>query len=376
MNGPPKGSHRIAEINGSMNITNYLVKSSDGIQTVMQVINNNKDGIALVVDGNDVLVGTVTDGDIRRFMLSGRSLDEPCSRVMYERPTTANVHTCKEELVRLIKTHRIRNIPIVDDHGKPVRLFNFSDLIDGADDQNCAVIMAGGEGLRLRPLTENLPKPMIKVGGTPVLEQIVRNLKCSGIETIFISINYRGEMIESHFRDGASLGVRIRYLREKKKLGTAGPLSLLQRQRVSSGGQVLVINGDVVTDVGFDRLLEFHSQHRSVLSVAAIEYRLNIPYGVLNIAGNHVVSVEEKPTRRFLCNAGIYVIEPDILHLVPENRSYDMTDLLRDVIKRGLPVSTFPIHEHWVDIGRLEDLRRVEKRYHLAPDSKEEKGDG
>ena len=297
------------------------------------------------------------------FLLSQRSDDEPCSEVMHDRPVKAFLDTGRDDLVSLITSLRIRNIPIVDSDGCPIRVINFNELIKEDDDKTIAVIMAGGEGTRLRPLTENIPKPMIAVCGRPVLEQILERLKLAGIDKIFISVNYLSEMIEEYFGDGSRFGVRITYLREDKKLGTAGSLALLRPYIGTCRHPILVINGDVVTDVHFDRFVAFHRQHRSVLSLAAIDYHLRIPFGVLDISGHHVIGLEEKPSRRFLCNAGIYAIESDIVYRVPQDTFYDMTDLLKDVIQQGLPVSAFPVHEHWIDIGSKEDLMRAKQGF-------------
>lgn len=356
-----------------MQINNYLVRAEQKVRTVMEVINRNKDGIALVVDDRGKLIGTVTDGDIRRFMLSGRSFEEQCKEVMYDRPVKAVAGAKRSDLIKMFNAHRIRNIPIVDEHGSPLKVVNVGELISKGNNKSYAVIMAGGEGIRLRPLTEHTPKPMLKVGGTPVLEQIVNNLKEVGFDDIFISVNYLGNVIEDHFKDGSRFGVNIRYLREEKKLGTAGSLSLLAKQAPEVKQPYLILNGDVVTSVGFDRFIEFHKQCRSVMSIAAIDYHMRIPFGVLKIAGHHVLGVEEKPTHQFLCNAGIYVIEPEIIHLVPENSYFDMTDLLRSVVEKGLPISAFPVHEHWIDIGKKEDLKWIQENFPAYRNSKQEK---
>ena len=344
-----------------MDIRYYIVRPDDDIQRVIKVIDNNRDGIALVVNKAGSLVGTITDGDIRRFMLSGCSSDELCGNVMNDKPLTAGTSASRKELINLIKQHRIRNIPLVDKDGRPVKVVNITDLINDKEPDFIAVVMAGGEGKRLRPLTEKLPKPMIRVGDSPLLEQIIRNLKRSGILNIFISVNYQADVIESCFKDGAEFGVKIQYLREGKKLGTAGALSMLTDIIDLPSQPILVMNGDIMTSVNLERFLEFHKQHRCSMSLAATEYKLNIPYGVLDLAGHYVMGIEEKPTRRFLCNAGIYAIDPDIIHMVPRDTYYDMTDLLKDVVRKGLPVSAFPIHEHWIDIGHKDDLKKAQK---------------
>ena len=319
-----------------MDIKRYIANPDDNIRTVIEIIDNNKDGIALIVDQNDTLIGTVTDGDIRRFILSGKSFDEPCRKVMHDRPVKAAVNTERKQLIELIQAYRIRNIPIVDENDRPVKLVNFDELMNGNTEKGISVIMAGGEGIRLRPLTEGVPKPMLRVGDRPVLEQIIGRLHRDGIDDIFISINYCGDVIENYFKDGSDFGVRITYLREDRKLGTAGSLSLLEESVSLLKCPILVMNGDVLTEVSYHRFLEFHRHCRCAMSVAAINYNLKIPYGVVETTGHYVTGLEEKPTRGFLCNAGIYAIEPDLVQLVPEKTFFDMTDLLKSRCKKGV----------------------------------------
>ncbi len=334
----------------------YCVSPGVSVREVMAVIDGNRDGIALVVDEGGKLVGTITDGDIRRFILKGGSPDGPCSEVTWTKPITAPAGASSDKLLQLLGEHRLRSIPVVDADGSPRGLARMLDLLPHEKASHTAVIMAGGEGKRLRPLTDEIPKPMVEVGGRPILEGIIRNLAESGVTRLYVSVNYRSEVIENHFGDGADFGVKITYLREKEKLGTAGALSLLLE---APGEPFLVMNGDVVTNVSFNRLLEFHRDHRCAMCVAATEYNINIPFGVLDLAGHYVLGLEEKPSERFLCNAGIYVMEPELLRFVPKTQFFDMTDLLDRTVQEGLPVSAFPILEYWVDIGQEKDLRRA-----------------
>jgi dTDP-glucose pyrophosphorylase len=339
------------------NINQFCLKESATVRECMGVIDKNKQGIALIVDTKGRLTGTVTDGDIRRFLLAGSSLDEPVTDVMWTKPLTAPHGTSEKELKELMNKHLIRNIPILDRNGCPAKIVHLRDIISELDAYQSAVIMAGGKGKRLRPVTENIPKPMIKVGNKPILENIINYLKESGIVNIYISLNYKTEMIEDYFKDGSQYGVNISYLKEKKELGTAGALTLLPEIPSSP---LLVINGDVITKTNFLRLIEFHKLHRCVMTVAATQYTLNIPFGVLNISSHYLLGIEEKPEQRFLCNAGIYMLNPEALSLIPANTAFDMTDLIKELVRKGLPVTTFPIHEYWVDIGQMEDLRKAQ----------------
>lgn len=356
-----------------MDIKNYLVKPKDKLQKVIEVINNNKDGIVLVVDESGKLVGSITDGDIRRCMLSGHSFDKSCVEIMHDKPVTSDANASRKNLIQLIKQHRIRNIPLIDENGHPIRIVNIAELINGRETGGTALIMAGGEGRRLRPLTDSLPKPMIKVGDKPLLEQIIRNLAKAEVNNIYISVNYQAKVIQDYFKDGQEFGVNIKYLKEEKKLGTAGALSLLSEL---PSHPLLVMNGDVMTNINFNRFIEFHIQQRCTVTMAAIDYHLNVPYGVIKFTGTYVLGIEEKPKRQFLCNAGIYVIDTDIISMVPENTYYDMTDFLEDVLNKGLHVSVFPIHEQWIDIGQKDDLKKANESIANTHEiSKKEKND-
>ncbi|MGA1866928.1 MAG: nucleotidyltransferase family protein [bacterium] len=335
----------------------FLVKPMMTIKEVVAVIDRFKEGIAMVVDEEGRLVGTITDGDIRRFMLTQRSLDETCDRVMCKRPTTAHENSSYDEIRHILIQQRLRNVPLVDDAGKVKGLISLRDLIEEKHDKTVAIIMAGGEGKRLRPITKNVPKPMVEVGGKPVIESIINILASFDITTVVLSVNYKAEIIEEYFGDGSRFGVEISYLREKKKLGTIGSLSLLKDIPHSP---FLVLNGDVITNINFTQFLDFHRRHRSVLTIAASQYHLSIPYGVLDLVGHFVLNIKEKPMLHLFCNAGMYVLEPDIVSLIPKSTNFDMTTLITELITQGLPVTAFPIREYWVDIGSKNDLQRVQ----------------
>ena len=337
-------------------INRFCVKENDSIRSCMEVIDQNKQGIALIVNTEQRLTGTVTDGDIRRIILAGKSLEGPVSKIMWTDPLSTSSDSSETEIKELMNRYLVRNIPILDENGCPCRIVNLRDLVPEEDGGQCAVIMAGGEGKRLRPITEGIPKPMIEVGGKPILESIIKALTQNGIPRMFISVNYKADVIEDYFQDGSNHGAEITYLKEEKKLGTAGALTLLPE---IPSKFLLVINGDVITKTNFSRLIDFHRAHRCVMTVAATQYVFDIPYGVLELSGHYLLGIKEKPKKRFLCNAGIYMINTEVLPLIPKDTEYDMTDLIKTLVAKGLPVTTFPVHEHWIDIGRMEDLKRV-----------------
>lgn len=339
-------------------IDNYCIGESTSVRDCMQIIDKNKQGFALILNEEGLLKGTITDGDIRRFILAGHSIDEGVSKVMWTNPLTLPSGTADKEIRDFMKKNLIRNIPIVDVKGRPLKVFNINYFLSEDDDHvKTAVIMAGGEGKRLKPITDDIPKPMIRVGGKPVLESIINQLADSDIKKIYISLNYKSEIIEKYFKDGAQFGVNISYLREKTKLGTAGALTLIPE---IPSGPIIVINADVITKINYSRIIEFHRQHHCVMTVAATQYMLNIPYGVFNLSSNFLLGIEEKPQKTFFCNAGIYVLNPEIIHLISENEEFNMTDLIEKLIRKGLPITAFPLHEYWIDIGQMEDLKRAQ----------------
>lgn len=347
---------------------NLLLSPIATIYQAMKRIDSNRMGIVLVVAKENRLLGTITDGDIRRYILANRNLDDSVTKVMCQNPVAASPNDSEEDLKNLMALHKIRHMPIVDKRGKFVRLCEMRELIKKRTISPAAVIMAGGEGRRLRPLTEKIPKPMVKVGNIPLLENIIRNLYQSEIRQIYISINYKGKVIENYFKDGMDFNVNIKYLYEKSKLGTAGALSMLP---LVSDKPFLVINADVLTETNFSSLYDYHLQHRCVMTVASIEYLFQVPYGVLKLATHYVLGIDEKPQIRFHCNAGIYVLNPEVIRLIPKGIKYDMNQLLDELVHNGLPIATFPIHEYWLDIGQSKDLKKAQKKFNLKYNDKE-----
>lgn len=341
---------------GHRRIEALFVREDDAVSTVVGVIDRGRQGIALVVDPDGRLVGTITDGDVRRLLLRGGSLDEPASAVMTRRFRSVAAGTEREQVLAQLRLHMLRHMPVLDEAGRPVDLLSLGDLLPAREESRTAVIMAGGEGRRLRPITESIPKPLVEVGGRPILETQIEALAQAGFRRVILAVNYLAERIEAHFGNGARFGVEIEYLREPAKLGTAGALSLLDEP---PPGPLLVMNGDVVTRVDFNALFMFHHDRRCAMTVGATRYELRIPLGVLRLAGPFLAGIDEKPTEAYLCNAGIYVLEPAVLPLVPRGEPYDMTDLMHKLVDRGLPIAVFPVREHWIDIGRPDDLERA-----------------
>lgn len=318
--------------------------------------------IAVVTAEDGRLLGTLTDGDVRRCLLAGGSLDTPVSQAMNPAPVTAELGSPAGYLMDLMRRGGIMAVPLVDQHGRLQRVVHLTDLeqrgpgIDGVPGFAFAVIMAGGEGVRLRPLTETIPKPMVDIGGASILERQIERLARAGLKRVYVSVNYLSHVIEDYFRDGEGFGIEIRYLREMEKLGTAGALSLLPER---PEGPVLVMNGDILTTSDFGSLFAFHQAHAAQLTVAAVDYRVNIPYGVIYSEGPLLTGLTEKPSQRFLCNAGIYAVSAAALSLLHESRPCNMTDLIQACLARNLLVAVFPVHEFWSDVGTPDDLEKA-----------------
>ncbi|MFC4161595.1 nucleotidyltransferase family protein [Chitinimonas lacunae] len=336
-----------------------LVGPATDILTVMGALESRSSKIALVVDHDGHLLGTVTDGDIRRGLLRGVGVSEPVEKVMFGQPTTASVNAPEIELRTLMRARRLLHIPLLDQDGRVAGLRSMAELGPRLID-NWVVLMAGGLGSRLRPLTDTVPKPLLKVGDRPILETILCDFAEQGFRKFFISVNYKAEMLIAHFGDGARWGVEINYLHENERLGTAGPLSLLPGRPVCP---LVVMNGDLLTKVNFRQMLDFHGAQQALATMCVREYDFQVPYGVIRLDGSRIVAIDEKPMHRFFINSGIYVLAPECLDLIPPRRFFDMPTLFERLIAEGRDTAAFPIHEYWLDIGRLEDFQRANAEY-------------
>ncbi|MBN1379004.1 MAG: nucleotidyltransferase family protein [Gammaproteobacteria bacterium] len=330
------------------------------LRDVVSTIEASRRRIAVIVDSNGYLLGTLTDGDVRRCLLAGGTLGTFAMDAMNKNPVIAKVGSTDQLLLDLMRGANILAIPLVDANKRFVKIVHISELgedrLEEKSGFELAVIMAGGEGNRLRPLTENIPKPMVDVGGIPLLERQVCRLVKAGIKHLYISLNYLGHVIEDHFQDGSAFGIRIDYLREDEKLGTAGALSLLPN---GINETMLVMNGDVLTTSNLNSLYTYHKNNKALITVAAVEHQVNIPFGVIKSEGVYAVDIEEKPSQKYLCNAGIYALSSDALGMIPGETFCNMTDIIRDCFSKNKPVAVFPLHEYWSDVGTLDDLEKA-----------------
>ncbi len=342
--------------------SNITIKSDEPLIAAVRAIECSRRRIAVVVDAEHRLLGTLTDGDIRRCLLGGGSLETPVSQAMNASPLVSEEGASAGYLLDLMRKRNVMALPIVDGDGRFKRLVHLIDLeypnhnTPVTAEFDFAVIMAGGEGTRLRPLTATVPKPMVDIGGAPLLERQIESLAKAGLRRLYLSVNYLSHVIEEHFGDGASFGIEIRYLREQEKLGTAGALALLPEK---PNRPIVVMNGDILTTSDFGSLYAFHQAHAAQVTVAAVDYRVSIPYGVINTEGAYVTGLVEKPSQRFLCNAGIYAISPQALDLLQGTGHLNMTDIIDACLTRGMPVAVFPVHEYWSDIGTPDDLEKA-----------------
>lgn len=343
------------------NWKNILIDRETTILKAIEIIDANAMGIAIVVDKHNRLLGTVTDGDIRRAILKGMSLDEDqVSLIMNEKPTVAQIHEGRDSMLALMRQKDLKQIPVVDEEGCVVNVEVLHDLIQFKERDNWVILMAGGLGKRLGALTSNCPKPLLNVGNKPILETILQSFIEHGFRRFYITVNYKAEMIEEYFGDGSDWGVEIRYIREEKQLGTAGALSLLPEKLEKP---FLVMNGDLLTKVNFNYLLDFHIEHQATATMCVREYNFQVPYGVVQIDKHRLVGIVEKPNQKFFVSAGVYVLDPAVLDVVPQNSYYDMPTLFEKLINKDYETAVFPIREYWLDIGRVDDFKRANSEF-------------
>lgn len=316
--------------------------------------------LVLVLDAHQRLIGTLSDGDVRRAILRDASLDTPVAQVMNNCPVTARASSSQTEQLALMRRNVIHHLPLLDEQQRVVGLSTLDALTGIIERPNWVVLMAGGLGERLRPLTESCPKPMLRIAGKPILECILEKFIEQGFRNFFFSVNYLADVVRDHFGDGCKWGVHIQYLEENKRLGTAGALSLL---RARPEHPILVMNGDLLTHARFDGLLQFHSEHDAAATMTVREYDFQVPYGVVRMNGSKITFIDEKPVHNFYVNAGIYAISPCALDRIPSDTFYDMPTLFEELIAGKETTAAFPLREYWLDIGRMEEFERAQHEW-------------
>jgi dTDP-glucose pyrophosphorylase len=316
--------------------------------------------MALVVDEERRLLGTLSDGDVRRGLIKGLNLSDRVEQAMFATPRTVQSGEGRDEIRSLLKRLGVHHIPVLDAERRVIGLELVDDFFVPAKRDNWVVLMAGGLGSRLKELTQSVPKPMLAVGDRPILETIIRSYIDQGFRHFFIAVNYKAELIESHFGDGSKFGVRIEYLREDKRMGTAGALSMLPGKPTLP---VLVSNGDLLVKLDHAEMLESHVACNAVATMAVREYEFQIPYGVVRETDGAIHRIEEKPVHRALVAAGMYVLSPEALEFVPHGQFFDMPALFGAVIGRGLSTRCHPVRGYWVDVGRMADYQKANEDF-------------
>lgn len=345
-------------------LDNICLAPDTPIRQAIACMNKGEKGIVLVTDDQRRLMGTLVDGDLRRAILAGLDMIGPVSNILDLKssidpapPVTALAGSDRLTIKTIMTKHYVRQLPLVDDDGRVVDLITASDLVAAELPELDAMVMAGGFGKRLHPLTKEQPKPMLPVGDQPLLSRTLCRLKEAGITKVNLSTHYLGNQIQEYFGDGSALGVELNYVTENQPLGTAGALGLLDTPQ----RPLLIINGDILTQVDFRAMLDFHLDNKAMLTVAVRKYEMEVPFGVVETQGIEVHSLKEKPNYSFFVNAGIYLLEPAACGLVQEGERLDMTDLIQRLLVKNEKVVSFPIIEYWLDVGSPEDYRRAQE---------------
>lgn len=314
--------------------------------------------IVLVVDEQQVLVGTVTDGDIRRGLIKRIALSDPVTSIMNRTPITVTTDNTRESILALMQRLEILQVPVVDAKKRVKHVEFLQELTGRPSHNNPVLLMAGGFGKRLHPLTVDTPKPMLKVGRKPILESIIQQIINSGFHNLYISIHYKGDLVRNYFGDGSRWGAKIEYLEEESPLGTGGALSMLPND--GSNLPVLLMNGDLLTSIDFGRMLTFHDEHKADITMCVREFKLEIPYGVVNVRDQEIVGIQEKPVEKYFANAGIYVLSRNVISNQDHGERVDMPELVTKQLSSGKKVSAFPIHEYWLDIGLMKQYEQAQ----------------
>jgi dTDP-glucose pyrophosphorylase len=340
-----------------------ILSSSATVQDVISNMNMSSLRIVLVLNGQGLLEGTVSDGDIRRGLLKGLTLKSSIESVIHRAALVVPPTMGRDMVLQLMLANKIHQIPVVDDQQRVLGLHLWDEITTTPRRSNRMVIMAGGKGTRLRPFTQNCPKPLVTVAGKPMLEHIIDRAKLEGFNDFTLAIHYLGHMIEEHFGDGSRFGVNIEYLREKEPLGTAGALSLLNPRPDKS---FVVTNGDVVTDIRYGELIDFHVRHSAAATMAVRTHEWQHPYGVVQTRGMEIVGFEEKPVARSHINAGVYVLSPEALDELECGVPCDMPTLFERLQTISRRILAYPMHEPWLDVGRPEDLENAHQTFGIS----------
>ena len=345
----------MSNINWKSSILNY----KEDMKSAINNLENGKSRIALVVDDKGKLIGTITDGDIRRAILANLPMDSKLKEFMKDQPVCIDSEKNKDDILRLMREKDILQVPILDKNKKVVGLETLNHLLEGKKIDNPVFIMAGGFGTRLAPLTDETPKPLLKIGSKPILERILLKFIDAGFHKFYISTHFMADKIKEYFNDGSDWNISIKYIHEDKPLGTGGSLGLLPKSEIDL--PLVMMNGDLLSEVNFVELLRYHYEKKGMVTMCVSQYELQIPYGVVVKDEHKFIKIDEKPSEKFFINAGIYVVDPSIVSGVGGSSYLDMPTLLNEISLKNLPVNIFPIHEYWLDVGQLSDFNKAKE---------------
>jgi dTDP-glucose pyrophosphorylase/CBS domain-containing protein len=338
-------------------LESVVISPATSISDAVAILDKAGTGALVLCENGRTLCGLLTDGDIRRAILQGKSMEAPIITIASRKPVVAPRSISTLEALHLMNEHDIHHLPVVDEGNHVVEFLLRKDLVPDMRLDLSAVIMAGGYGRRLLPLTESVPKPMLPVGDRPLLELTIEQLRRSGIRDVNLTTHYLPEAIVNHFGDGEDFGVRLNYLKEDHPMGTAGGLKQMKKPE----GTFLVINGDILTGVPFQEMLAYHRKHGALLTVGVRKYDMQVPFGVVECDDVRITRLQEKPSLSFFINAGTYLLEPSACDYIPAGRPFDMTDLVQKLLDAGRPVVGFPIMEYWLDVGQHEDYQKAQE---------------
>ena len=338
-----------------------LLKKSSTIREVVKTLDDSGLQAVFIVDELNKLEGIITDGDLRRAFLEGCNLDDKVSKFINYNPISINNIQSPKKILDIFSKNKIKHIPILDNKKELKGIYLSEEYLESSKKENSMVLMAGGFGKRLKPFTNNCPKPMLKVLGKPILQHIIENAVSQGFYKFFITTYYLSDIIKNYFGDGEKFGAEIKYLDEKEPMGTAGSLYYLASELGNE--PIIVSNGDILTDASFSNILEFHKINKSFATMAVRTYEWQNPFGVVSISGNEIIGFQEKPITREYVNAGFYVLEPSSLSFIPKEEIFDMPSLFEKLRKNNKRIIAFPIFEDWIDVGRPTDLEMANQTY-------------
>ena len=341
-----------------INWKSAILKPNDKLKKAIEVLGKGGLRIVMIADTNNKLLGTITDGDVRRALINQNDLNITLDRVMFDKPSSVLVSETKEKILSIMKVKDIMQIPLVNHNKEIVGLEILQHLMQNKKIENPVFLMAGGFGKRLMPLTKNTPKPLLKIGNIPILEKTIIQLSESGFYNFIISTHYKSEMFKDYFGNGKNWKVNIEYIYENKPLGTAGSISLLKNIPKLP---VLIMNSDLLTKINFESLINYHNDQMCAATVCVRDHEVKIPYGIVETKDGLIRKIEEKPKKKFFINAGIYVIEPELIKNIATNKHLNMTDFLQNQVDNDKKIGIFPIHEYWLDIGHRESFEQAKK---------------